>query len=137
MVARETGVHGHGLNCELPVGGGLEDLISAMEKTGDESRSGRAQSQVQYAALVVRARDAANSCRSKFVGIFYAPEAASPRAKAVAAQHRTTIMGSGSLLIRGAHVEFEVQDLQDLTAAEIVQKLLASGGAHAASTFVL
>ena len=103
----------------------------------NEDQEGSREQRVQYAALCVRATDAAHSQRAKFVAVFHAPARASPRARAVAAQHRAAIMGNSSLLMRGVHVEFEIQDLEDLTAEEIVRKLLASGGAHAASAFVL
>ena len=109
--------------------GGLNALLSTMAQPESEV--------VQYAALSVLASDDAYSKRSKLVAIFYAPPGAAPRTRAIAAQHRSIIMGSSSLLMRGAHVEFEIQDLKDLTAFEITKKLIASGGAHAASAFIV
>jgi len=40
-------------------------------------------------------------------------------------------------IFSGAHVVFEVDDMGDLCAEDVAKKLIASGGAHAASSFTL
>lgn len=40
-------------------------------------------------------------------------------------------------VMSGAHAVFEIDDLADISANEVVLKLISSGGAHAATTFDL
>jgi hypothetical protein len=40
-------------------------------------------------------------------------------------------------VLSGAHAVFEIDDLSDISVNDVVMKLIASGGAHAASTFDL
>ena len=53
---------------------------------------------------------------------------------AIAAQQKGALSTS---VLRGAHVTFEIESPADLSADLLVKKLIASGGAHAATSFLL
>jgi hypothetical protein len=103
--------------------GGFKDLIAHMDPAS-----------VQFAALSVPATDSAGSKRTKVVFIFYSPPAAKAKQRAIAANHKSVLLGG---VMSGAHVVFEVDDLADISPNDVVLKLIASGGAHAASSFDL
>ena len=89
---------------------------------------------VHLAFLRVVASDAFGSARVKLACVLHASNGADRRTRAAAANHKAPLLSS---VFSGAHVVFEVGDVAELAASDIAAKLIASGGAHAASSFRL
>lgn len=90
--------------------------------------------EIKFGAFKVTAIDDRGSLvskRTKFIVFFYRATGAGAMAKAKAGRH----LGLIETAFNGHHVLFQIDELWELSEAEIVRKLRASGGAHAPTGF--
>jgi len=79
-----------------------------------------------FRLLAIDDRGSLVSSRPKFVFFMFRASGASAMAKAKAGRH----LGQLQQCFHGFHVEFHVDELFELSEAEVVKKLRAAGGAH-------
>uniref|UniRef100_A0A7S2RWF3 ADF-H domain-containing protein n=1 Tax=Rhizochromulina marina TaxID=1034831 RepID=A0A7S2RWF3_9STRA len=79
-----------------------------------------------FRLLAVDDRGSTVSSRPKFVFFMFRAPGASAMAKAKAGRH----LGQLQQCFHGFHIDFQIDELYELSEAEIVRKLRAAGGAH-------